>query len=47
MLEIIQYSTIDHLNKEDIYALAENNRDDYKNKNSVLYNSRGRVIKIT
>ena len=47
MLEIVQRSTIDHLNREDIHALAEDNRDNYKNKNSILYNGRGRVIKIT
>ena len=46
MLEIVQCGTIDYLNREDIRALAEDNGDDYKDKNGVLCNSRGRVIKI-
>ena len=47
MLEIVQRGTTDYLNREDIHALAKDNRDNYKDKNSILYNSRGRVIEIT
>ena len=46
MLEIVQRGTTDHLNREDIHALAEDNGDDYKDENGVLCDSRGRVIEI-
>ena len=47
MLEMVQRGTTDHSNREDIRALAEDNGDDYKDKNGVLYDGRGRVIEIT
>ena len=46
MLEIVQRGTTDHLNREDIHALVEDNRDDYEDENGVLYDGRGRVIEI-